>query len=95
METLQRAQRVQRPSPPITVLQSFSKKASLAVSAIGSIAILGWIFDLQLLQGIWPGLPSMKVNTAICLLLGGFALFLQQRRRSGLTTIKTQKSIEF
>ncbi|NJR24596.1 MAG: PAS domain S-box protein [Richelia sp. CSU_2_1] len=91
METLQRAQRVQRPSPPITVLQSFSKKASLAVSAIGSIAILGWIFDLQLLQGIWPGLPSMKVNTAICLLLGGFALFLQQRRRSGLTTIKTQK----
>ena len=53
--------------------------------------MLGWIFDLQLLKSILPGLPSMKANTAACFILGGFSLFLQQRRRAELTTIKRQK----
>ncbi len=91
MEVLQRGQQVQRPSTPIAALQSFSTKASIAASAIGCIVILGWIFDLQLLQSILPGLPSMKVNTATCFIFGGVSLFLQQRQRRGLTTIKNQK----
>ncbi|MGL5064199.1 MAG: PAS domain-containing sensor histidine kinase [Microcoleus sp.] len=91
MEILQRGQRVQRPSPPISALQSFSNKASISVSAIGCTVILGWIFDLQFLQSILPGSPSMKVNTAICFILGGCFLFIQQRRRAGLTTFKHQK----
>ena len=91
MELFQQTPQMQPFSTPIAALQSFSRKASIAVSAIGCIVILGWILNIQLLQSILPGLPSMKVNTATCLILGGFSLFLQQRRSAKLTTITTQK----
>ncbi|MEG4284974.1 PAS domain S-box protein [Microcoleus sp. A006_D1] len=91
MVFFKRVQQVQPPSTPIIALQSFSKKAGIAVIAIGCTVILGWIFDLQLLKSILPGLVSMKANTAVCFILGGFSLFLQQRRRAKLTTIKHQK----
>ena len=91
MEFFERAQQVQPPSTPIIALQSFSKKAGIAVIAIGCTVILGWIFDLQFLKSILPGLPSMKVNTAVCFILGGISLLIQQRRRAQSTTIKHQK----
>lgn len=91
MELFQQTPQMQPLSTPIAALQSFSRKASIAVSAIGCIVILGWILNIQLLQSILPGLPSMKVNTATCLILGGFSLFLQQRRSAKLTTITTKK----
>ena len=82
---------MQRPSTPIAAVQSFSKKASIAVIAIGCTVILGWIFDLQLLKSILPGLVTMKANTAVCFILGGFSLFMLQRRRAKLTAGKHQK----
>ncbi|MEG3843412.1 PAS domain S-box protein [Microcoleus sp. herbarium14] len=91
MELFERSPEIQPPSTPIAALQSFSQKASLAVIAIGCTVILGWIFDLQLLKSILPGLPSMKFNTATCFILGGFSLFFQQQRRAELTTIKHEK----
>ena len=95
MELFERAQQVQPPSTPIIALQSFSKKAGIAVIAIGCAVILDWIFDLQLLKNVLPGLLSMKANTAICCILGGFSLLIQQRRRTKLTTIKHQKIDNF
>ena len=92
MELFERPQQVQRPSTPIAAVQSFSKKASIAVIAIGCTVILGWIFDLQLLKSILPGLVTMKANAAVCFILGGFSLFIQQRRRAELTARKHQKS---
>ncbi|WP_293148981.1 PAS domain S-box protein [Microcoleus sp. bin48.metabat.b7b8b9.023] len=91
MEFFERSQKVQPPSTPIAALQSFSKKAGIAVIAIGCTVMLGWIFDLQLLKSIFPELPSMKANTAFCFILSGLSLFLQQRRRAKSTTIKPQK----
>ena len=91
MELFERQQQVQRPSTPIAAVQSFSKKASIAVIAIGCTVILGWIFDLQLLKSILPGLVTMKANTAVCFILGGFSLFMLQRRRAKLTAGKHQK----
>ncbi|MEG5067426.1 PAS domain S-box protein [Microcoleus sp. B3-A4] len=75
----------------MAAVQSFSKKASIAVMAIGCTVILGWIFDLQLLKSILPGLVTMKANTAVCFILGGFSLFIQQIRRAKLTARKSQK----
>jgi PAS domain S-box-containing protein len=91
LELFERQQQVQRPSTPIAAVQSFSKKASIAVIAIGCTVILGWIFDLQLLKSILPGLVTMKANTAVCFILGGFSLFMLQRRRAKLTAGKHQK----
>ena len=91
MELLERSPQIQPPSTPIAALQSFSQKAGIAVIAIGCTVILGWIFDLQLLKSILPGLPSMKFNTATCFILGGFSLLFQHQWRAELTTIKHQK----
>ena len=91
MELLERSPQIQPPSTPIATLQSFSQKASIVVIAIGCTVILGWIFDLQLLKSILPGLPSMKFNTATCFILGGFSLLFQHQWRAELTTIKHQK----
>ncbi|MEG4021575.1 PAS domain S-box protein [Microcoleus sp. S13C4] len=76
----------------MAAVQSFSKKASIAVIAIGCTVLLGWIFHLQLLKSILPGLVTMKANTAICFILGGCSLFIQQRRRVELRARKHQKN---
>ncbi|WP_445240489.1 hypothetical protein [Microcoleus vaginatus] len=55
MEVFERAQQLQTPSTRMAAVESFSKKASIAVMAIGCTVILGWIFDLQLLKSILPG----------------------------------------
>ncbi|MEG4208955.1 PAS domain S-box protein [Microcoleus sp. S13_B4] len=76
----------------MAAVQSFSKKASIAVIAIGCTVLLGWIFHLQPLKSILPGLVTMKANTAICFILGGCSLFIQQRRRVELRARKHQKN---
>lgn len=65
---------------PIASLQWFSKAASIIVFLIGFTVILGWQFDIALLKSILPGLVTMKVNTAICFMLSGVAIwFLHQK----------------
>ncbi|MEG4345958.1 PAS domain S-box protein [Microcoleus sp. A003_D6] len=92
MEVFERSQQLQTPSTRMAAVESFSKKASIAVMAIGCTVILGWIFDVQLLKSILPGLVTMKANTAVCFILGGFSLFIQQIRRAKLTARKSQRN---
>lgn len=47
-----------------------------AVIAIAVIVIIGWIGGVRALVTVSPSLPSMKLNTAVCLLLQGGALWL-------------------
>jgi PAS domain S-box-containing protein len=46
---------------------------------MGSIVLIGWYFDLEILKQGFPGSPAtMKANTALCLLLSGLSLWLSQ-----------------
>ena len=51
--------------------------ASLTFS-IGFAALLGWIFDIEVLKRIHPSLVTMKANTSVCLMLVGVSVLLLQ-----------------
>ena len=54
----------------------FIKITSWVIIAVTVACIAGWLLDIELLKTALPGLPSIKMNTAICLLLCGVvALF--------------------
>ena len=51
---------------------------SFLAFCIGGAAFLGWVLDNPYLKRIHPSLVTMKVNTAVCLMLVAAALFLIQ-----------------
>ena len=55
-------------------LQTFVTIAAVVVAAIGALALAGWIADSGLLKSIAPGLPAMKANTALALIVSAAAL---------------------
>ena len=66
---------LKQPTPLVRSLRSLSKRFSVAVILIGCIAILGWVLNIPLFKSILPNLPTMKVNTALCFILAGTALW--------------------
>ena len=54
----------------VTVITSF-----LAI-AIGSIALLGWVLNIDELKSFNPAWATMKVNTALCIILSSTSLLL-------------------
>jgi PAS domain S-box-containing protein len=62
--------------------QTTSRYLGLMVMGIGSIVVLGWLFDISLFKRILPGLVEMKANTGLGFIMAGTALFLIQANRS-------------
>jgi len=60
----------------VSALQSFARIAANAVVLVGFLVLMGWLFNVNALKGIYPGLGTMKVNTAFCFLLSGISLWL-------------------
>jgi len=66
-----------------------ARGAGVAVILIGLTALAGWLLDSPVLKAVLPGAVEMKANTAVGLLLAGFALCLldappsSQRSRIG------------
>ncbi|HEY9852932.1 MAG TPA: ATP-binding protein [Leptolyngbyaceae cyanobacterium] len=76
MELSERRLGLYKTTSLITSMQSFSKKAATSVVLIGCVVIAGWIFHIEILKSILPGLVSMKANTSICFILSGSSLWL-------------------
>ena len=66
--------------PPLHV---FAQAVAYAVIAIGALVVAGWIFDLEPLKRILPGLVALKVNTALCFVLAGLSLRLLAQEPAG------------
>lgn len=49
---------------------------SMIVFLVGSLAFIGWIFDIDILKSVLPGTVSMKANTALCFMMAGISLWL-------------------
>ncbi|HEX8824838.1 MAG TPA: HAMP domain-containing sensor histidine kinase [Archangium sp.] len=46
------------------------------VVLVGVVVFIAWLLDITTLQSLRPGLPTMKVNTALCFVLSGATLVL-------------------
>ncbi len=59
-----------------------TQTASIISILVGCLVLIGWQFDIGILKaGLSPNLTTMKVNTALCFLLSGVSLWLQQGKR--------------
>jgi PAS domain S-box-containing protein len=60
-------------------LDQFVAFSSLFSIAVGLAGLAGWIFQIEILRRVFPGLVAMKVNTAASFLLIGLALWWMGR----------------
>lgn len=66
-------------------LRSASRTLALIAGMVGlAVLVGGWIFDVSLMRSIILGAPSMKVNTALGLMISASAILLDRSRRSAL-----------
>lgn len=49
----------------------FIRVISLFVILLAGLVIIGWVFDISLFKSVVPGYSTMKLNSAICLLVAG------------------------
>ena len=60
---------------------SVALSLGLLVGALGALVLIGWGFDVAVLKCVFPGLVSMKANTAMGMLLGGVSLAILSREK--------------
>jgi hypothetical protein len=60
----------------IRIVRVIARREALFCVLAGFVVLFGWIADIGMLQSILPGEATMKVNTALCFILSGFAVRL-------------------
>ncbi|MDB6152462.1 MAG: rpfC [Chthoniobacteraceae bacterium] len=69
-----------QPTGPNARSANCARIAAIVVIALGAGVLFGWALDSAILKSVVPGLESMKANTAVCLTLCGFSLWLAESR---------------
>ncbi|MBW4576092.1 MAG: response regulator [Aphanothece sp. CMT-3BRIN-NPC111] len=67
----------------LRTLKPLSQIASAIAILIGSLVIIGWIYNIAILKSFLPGLVAMKANTALNFILAGVSLWLSQTKQTG------------
>lgn len=62
-------------------LKTVSEILSIIIVIIGIIVLIGWAFNIPILKSPGPDFPTIKSNVALCLILIGASLWLQQTKR--------------
>jgi len=57
-------------------LRTYCEGAAIAVVVLAGVVVLGWVFDIEILKSVVPGLVTMKVNTALGLALTAISLWM-------------------
>lgn len=63
-------------------LHLFSEGISILTFIVGAAVLVGWAFDIEFLKSVFPGLVTMKANTAFCFMLAGVGLWFSQSERA-------------
>ena len=53
--------------------------SATTVALVGCVGLAGWVFNVEALRTIVPGMASMKANAAIALALTGISMLLLNR----------------
>jgi hypothetical protein len=56
-------------------LRGCCQAAAIAVVAISCVVLFGWVFQIAVLMSVFPGLVTMKANTAVGLALSAISLW--------------------
>jgi PAS domain S-box-containing protein len=66
-----------------TILPNKTVTQIALISLFTGVAVLiGWVFDIEVLKSIVPGLVTMKSDAAICFVLMGWALIIKNGQQS-------------
>ncbi len=65
--------------------QLLARFAGPAALAVGLSVLLGWLFEIEALKSVLPGLATMKPNTAFAFACAGASLWIQRGHPTGWT----------
>ena len=57
-----------------------ARVSGASVALLGIVVLCGWIFDISFVKSVLPGLTDMKVNTALCFMVAGAAVWASAAR---------------
>ncbi|MDD5633587.1 MAG: hypothetical protein PHI13_16395, partial [Methylococcales bacterium] len=60
---------------PYWLFECVTPAVAMFAVTVGVLVLAGWLFDLDILKSLLPGLTAMKVNTAFGFILSGVALW--------------------